>query len=144
VAINLIIKRFDPDMPFTLPSDSYTHPAGLDIYSSKRVVVRAGTFAQVHTNLAMAIPEDHYGLLLGRSSTFMKLGLFTHPGVIDPDYRGEVMGLVYNPSKQSVLLKQGSKLFQLTLHERKAVTLITRAWLPDSARGEKGIGSSGN
>lgn len=66
----------------------------------------------VNTNIFGPLPKEFWGLLLGRSSSFLK-GLTITPGVIDNDYEGEIKIMV--ESTKNILLTKGDRIAQLVL-----------------------------
>lgn len=97
------------------------------------------------TGIAVAIPQGHVGLLFGRSSLGVKLGLdpANAVGVIDSDYRGEIKICLRNTSNVAAQVRQGDRIGQLVV-----VPVDTTQWeeateLPDTQRGAGGFGSTG-
>lgn len=136
--------RVRPDEWFTEPKQSYESDAGYDLTASRDVVVSPASFAEVPTNVAIALPNHIWGLLMGRSSTFYNKFLLVNNGVIDSGYRGELRALLFNPTSKRIVARKGERLFQLILMPR----LVNVPWqqvdtLPESPRGEKGFGSTG-
>jgi dUTP pyrophosphatase len=125
------------------PSKSYPGDAGFDLTVSRSVEVAPGAFASIPTNLAIALPAGHWGLLVGRSSTFHKKGLIVNTSIIDNGYRGEIFALVFNPSKQRIITHKGERLFQLIPLPLAAIAAREVDTLPPSERDTKGFGSSG-
>jgi dUTP pyrophosphatase len=133
--------------PFHVPTQGYSDDAGFDLYISRAVIIHPRTFAQIPSNCALAIPTGYFGLLLGRSSTFVKRHLMCHQGTIDAGYRGEIIGPVFNPMSKKVILYPGERIFQIiflplthNMGTRKFKMVLE---LPDSERQTHGIGSTG-
>lgn len=130
-----------------IPSYGTAHAAGLDLYSytDKDIIVKAGETVKVHTGVRVEIPEGYFGGVYPRSSTGVKkqLMLSNTIGVIDSDYRGEIMVFFYNYGKETQVIKNGDRLAQLVIqpYERCDIELVDN--LNDSARGEDGFGSTG-
>ncbi|WP_276861784.1 dUTP diphosphatase [Anaerococcus tetradius] len=130
-----------------IPSYGTAHAAGLDLYSytDKDIIVKAGETVKVHTGVRVEIPEGYFGGVYPRSSTGVKkqLMLANTIGVIDSDYRGEIMVFFYNYGKETQVIKNGDRLAQLVIqpYERCDIELVDN--LNDSARGEDGFGSTG-
>lgn len=141
----------DAVMPFIvgprgfLPTRGHANDAGLDLYVSEDVVVPAGQFVDIPTDVAGALPEGFWGLLTGRSSTLRKHGLLVHMGVIDQGYRGELFAGVMNLTDKPVAIHRGDRIAQLIL-----VPMSSRPYvplgvdqLPEGDRGTNGFGSTG-
>lgn len=99
-----------------------------------------------HTDLAIEIPKGYCGLLIPRSSIYKKsLWLTDNVGVIDSDYRGEIMA-VMKPTTDSVpsIYKQGERFCQLVIVPIPDITIVEASELGETERGEDGYGSTGN
>lgn len=127
---------------FTPPLRSKPGDAGADLTCSQNVFIAPNQRAMVTTNIAVEIPEGHFGLLLPRSSAFYRKGLVVHPGTIDPTYRGELRILVWNVAPKAVYLGEGDSIAQLVIVPYVEVTFIDRP-LTVTERGENAFGSTG-
>ena len=97
-----------------------------------------------HTGIAMAIPENHVGLLFPRSSVFKQdLILSNCVGVIDSSYRGEIMLKFRTMQPFSKRYSVGERIGQLIIMPYPSVEFSEVDSLPESDRGEGGYGSSG-
>lgn len=145
--MNIKCIRVRSNETFHIPTQGYENDAGFDLYVSRACVVHPKTFAQIPTNCALAIPTGYWGLLLGRSSTFFKRHLMTHQGTVDAGYRGEIMGLVYNPTTRKVTLYPCERVFQIIIqpltHNLCTRNIKVVQELPSSARDKAGFGSTG-
>lgn len=121
--------------------------AGADLYAvlDTPLTISAGETVLVHTGLAVEIPEGFVGLVCARSGLATKQGLApaNKVGVIDADYRGEVMVALYNHSGEARTIESGERVAQLVL-----VPYLTAAYeqadsLTDTLRGDGGFGSTG-
>ena len=93
----------------------------------------------------VAIPVGFEGQIRPRSGNALKYGLSmpNSPGTIDCDYRGEVKVLVVNLGQAPVTITRGMRIAQLIIAPVARASLQVVEALPDSARGEKGFGSTG-
>jgi dUTP diphosphatase len=131
------------DARATLPTRGSASSAGLDLYSIEDVEIQPRGRSVVRTGLAVAIPEDFYGRIAPRSGLAVKQGLDVLAGVIDADYRGEILCALYNTGDLPIHLSAGSKICQLIIE--KIITPIA-AWsddLTETSRGSGGFGSTG-
>jgi dUTP pyrophosphatase len=115
----------------------------LDLFSLEEVLIQPRQRALVRTGLAVAIPEGFYGRVAPRSGLAVKEGLDVLAGVIDADYRGEILCALYNTGDLPIHLPARSKICQLIVE--KIITPIA-AWsddLSETARGAGGFGSTG-
>ena len=136
------------DEPYFIPERPHANDAGFDMTLSRDVVLEPGTLAALPTNVAVALPDHMWALLVGRSSTFYRRSLLVNAGIIDPGYRGEIMGLVYNFGRDRIIAHKGEKLFQLVpitqVSEDFKWEYVRRGKdLPVSHRGASGVGSTG-
>jgi dUTP pyrophosphatase len=135
--------------------------AGYDIYAAKDATIYVGTSTWIPTGLYLQIPSSglypRVGLIRDRSSMAGK-HVFTHAGVIDSSYRGEVkinMSYFPDPDKwidrddTSVLgfpIKAGDKIAQLIIVQHIAwhtQRVLSVEDLSETERGEQGFGSTG-
>lgn len=130
------------------PSRASVGAAGYDIYSAEEVAIWPNDRALVSTQIALAIPEGHYGRIAPRSGLSVR-GIDIAAGVIDSDYRGEVKVLIcVNPSVESEHYKTldihiGDRIAQLILEKISTPPCDVVEELPESIRGAGGFGSTG-
>jgi dUTP pyrophosphatase len=136
------VKRLHPDA--TLPTKAYNGDAGWDLYSVERVLVGAGQKADIPTGIAVAVPEGYVGVIVGRSSTWRKHQSMTILGVIDAGYRGELFACVRSDGRVGFQVDKGERVAQMLILPVPDMWCDWVDELPDSHRGEKGWGSSGN
>jgi dUTP pyrophosphatase len=137
----LSFKRLDPNA--VLPTRGSLLAAGLDIYALEDLTIPPGDRVLARTGLAVAIPEGYYGRLAPRSGLATKQGLDTLAGVIDADYRGEILCLLYNAGDETIQLSAQSKICQLIIEK---IITPDAAWaddISDTERGDGGFGSTG-
>jgi dUTP pyrophosphatase len=137
----LSFKRLDPNA--ILPARGSSRAAGLDIYAIEALTIQPAERVLARTGLAVAIPEGYYGRLAPRSGLATQKGLDTLAGVIDADYRGEVLCLLYNAGDESIQLPAQSKICQLILEKIITPTAIWADEISDTVRGGGGFGSTG-
>ena len=127
-----------------LPSRGSAGAAGLDLFSVEEVTLEAcGGRAAVRTGLAVALPRGFYGRVAPRSGLALRHGLDVLAGVIDSDYRGEIVCALVNHGGESVTLAAGQRVAQLIV---EAIITPEAAWadaLDETARGASGFGSTG-
>lgn len=102
----------------------------------------AGSTAAVPTGIAMEFPSTHGALVEDRSGLAMR-GVTTLAGVIDPGYRGELKVVMTNLSPEPVEIGAGERIAQLRIVQRIEAAFEEVAELAESARGERGFGSTG-
>ncbi|HCO61971.1 MAG TPA: dUTP diphosphatase [Clostridiales bacterium] len=139
------IKRLDSRAK--LPVYSSEQAAGADLYAlcDQSVDIAPGETALIRTGLALAIPQGYVGLVYARSGLATKQGLApaNKVGVIDSDYRGELMVALYNQSGQVRTVSCGDRIAQLVITPYLTAQFEEREALDDTQRGAGGFGSTG-
>ena len=135
-----------------LPTQGSAAAAGYDLYSVDTFCIEPGETRLVHTGLAMEIPENFWGGIYARSGLATKKGLrpANCVGVIDSDYRGEIMVALHNDSSSIQHIDAGDRIAQLVFHQQCVIYPDENGniWqviedLSDTSRGEGGFGSTG-
>lgn len=141
--MNVNIKKLNPDA--ILPTYGSADAAGADLCSIEEVTVAPGETKLVHTGLAMAIPQGYGGFIFARSGLATKRGLApaNKVGVIDADYRGEIMVALYNQGQTAQTVERGERIAQLVLLPCPQAQFNLCEELDDTDRGEGGFGSTG-
>ena len=130
-----------------LPTYGSPEAAGADLYAclEEDVVIAPGKTAFVPTGFAMAVPKGCAGLIYARSSMGTKRGLApaNKVGVIDSDYRGEVMVALHNHSQDDQTVQPGERVAQLVITPVFTPGFAETDDLTDTVRGIGGFGSTG-
>ncbi len=140
--------RIKVDHPKYVPEVKTEYSAGADLKAKTDtpIIIKPNESAEVHTGVYLEIPEGHVGLLFIRSS-FGKRGLMlkNSVGVIDSDYRGEVVAQVINNSKDDIVLNDTERFTQIVvvpcLTLKNNLEVVKE--LDETERGEGGFGSTG-
>ncbi len=116
-----------------------------DVYAAEPAWISAGGSALVPTGWAMQIPKGYCVKLYARSGLATKHGvrLVNGVGIIDSDYRGEVMVALVNASTLSYQVKAGDRIAQFMLERVEPTALMVVSELDNTARGAGGFGSTG-
>lgn len=130
-----------------LPTYGSEFSAGADLYAlcEEDILFLPGETKFVHTGLAMEIPEGYAGLIYARSGLACKRGLApaNKVGVVDADYRGEVMVALHNHSDSVQKVGAGERIAQLVVTPFLKAEFFEEENLSDTVRGEGGFGSTG-
>jgi dUTP pyrophosphatase len=137
----LKVKKLGPDA--TLPIRAYQGDAALDLYSAENLSVSANGSVMVKTKIALEIPHGYVGLVWDRSGLAAKSGITTMGGVIDSNYRGEVMVILHNTKSENFEVKAGDRIAQLLIQKIESPEIVEVQELEESVRGDKAFGSSG-
>lgn len=126
-----------------VPKRGSSYAAGWDICASAEVVVAAGQVAKVPTGLHLIIPSSHYGQLMSRSGLAAKNNVTVEGGVIDSDYRGEIMVILRNGGGEPYTVKEGDRVAQLLFIRVPAVAFdeVTEKQFAALSTAESGSGS---
>ena len=130
-----------------LPTYGSAFSAGADLYAciDTDVTVEPGKTVLIHTGLSMEIPEGLVGLIYARSGLATKRGLApaNKVGVVDSDYRGEIMVALHNHSDLPQTVAHGERIAQMVFAPYYAADFVLVDDLTETARGEGGFGSTG-
>lgn len=130
-----------------VPSYGTAYSAGADLYSAMQedVIIAPETTKFIKTGIAIEIPEGLVGLIYARSGMACKKGLApaNKVGVIDSDYRGEIIVALYNHSDSAVTVAKGDRIAQLVLTPYIKADFEEADELDDTVRGDGGFGSTG-
>ena len=128
-----------------LPFHGSDAAAGYDLYADQDCVINPGESIKVSTGIAMAIPDGYWGGIYARSGLATKQGLRPSncTGVIDPDYRGQIIIALYNDSQTRRIIHKGDKIAQMIISPFLYWQIKEVKKLDDTDRGSGGFGSTG-
>lgn len=130
-----------------VPTYGSDYAAGADLYAAidEPLTINPGETKFVPTGLAFEIPEGYAGFVYARSGLASKRGLApaNKVGVVDSDYRGEVMNAIYNHGKEPQTIEPGERTAQMVIAPYITANFILSDSLDDTDRGEGGFGSTG-
>lgn len=130
-----------------LPTYGSAQAAGADLYAclDETVTIAPGETALIPTGIAMELPAGLVGLVYARSGLATKRGLApaNKVGVIDSDYRGEILVALYNHGTVHQTVQPGERVAQLVITPYVAAHFEETKSLSDTARGAGGFGSTG-
>lgn len=126
-----------------IPTLADADAAGYDLYSSVEMTITPGTRNLVKTDIAMDIPENHYGQIKSRSSIAWKNKVDVGAGVIDRNYRGEIKVLLINMSNETFHINVHDRIAQIVFIKYSTFTVENVDQLSETSRGSFGFGSTG-
>ena len=139
------IKKIDESA--VVPSYGSDFAAGADLYAvaNEPIEILPHETAMIHTGLCIEVPEGYAGLVYARSGIASKRGLApaNKVGVIDADYRGEIMVALHNHSNMAQTIESGERIAQLVITPFLRADFCVADELSDTVRGEGGFGSTG-
>ena len=121
------------------------HAAGLDCFAPYDFIIPSGTRMMINLGFAVELPPSTCGLLKSCSGLAIQFGLDVMAGVIDSDYRGEIIVLLFNAGSKPVVFKRGNKICQLIvvpiLLDFKLIPFESDELLSTTYRGNAGLGA---
>ena len=143
--VKIAVKKLDGRA--VLPTYGSEFAAGADLYAllEEELCILPQETKLVRTGLSMEIPEGYAGLIYARSGLASKRGLApaNKVGVIDSDYRGEVMVALHNHSAVAQKVAVGERIAQLVVTPFLKVDFEETEVLSETVRGVGGFGSTG-
>lgn len=147
-----VMFKIDKTKPHAkMPKANRKGDVGYDIVAAEDVTIPPGEIRKVPTGVYLA----NMPLTLQGASAFIKIegrsgmaldGVFPVGGIIDPTYRGEIMGVLFNSSKEPYEIKAGDRIAQMLLYSvytADDVKFVETNKISETNRGDKGFGSSG-
>ena len=134
----------------TLPVRGSKEAAGLDLVADiqngyKMTVIRPHETEVIHTGLSAEVPKGCFAGIYARSGLATKRGLRPSNcvGIIDSDYRGEILVAIYNDSDETQAIYHGDRIAQMIIQPYVAVEIEEADDLEETERGAGGFGSTG-
>lgn len=145
MAVNVNIKKLKESA--VIPTYGSDFAAGADLYAcmDEPMTINPGETQFVKTGIALEIPEGYAGLIYARSGLACKQGLApaNKVGVVDADYRGEIMVALHNHSNEAKTIEPKERIAQLVITPFLAASFTEVDVLSDTVRGADGFGSTG-
>lgn len=143
--VSVRIQKLRPDA--TAPTYGSEQAAGADLYAclSEAVTISPGETQMIPTGVAMELPAGLVGLVYARSGLATKRGLApaNKVGVIDSDYRGEILVSLHNHGVAAQTVQPGERVAQLVIAPYVTAQFEEAEELSDTVRGAGGFGSTG-
>jgi dUTP pyrophosphatase len=135
------VDAIDPE--YAYPTDS-----GFDLYSTEEITIESFGRALIPTGLHFDIPDGYEIQVRSKSGLALKQGLMVlnSPGTVDQGYTGEIKIILFNTSKDSIIIKKGQKVAQGVLApvvSGKWLELIKVDNIEGKDRSDNGFGSTG-
>lgn len=148
--IKVKFKRIHPDA--LLPTQGTEESVGYDLHAyiksedgrpSKKIIA-PHTVWNIATGVALETPKGYFATVCSRSGIAKQsLSVCNSPGIIDPDYRGEIRVLLHNGGYEFATIHHEDRVAQLIFFPATFVEIVESQTLSETARGEKGLGSTG-
>lgn len=145
--MNTIIKIKKLSENATIPKYSSEEAAGADLHAcnGNPITINPHETFMIHTDISLEMPKGIVALVFARSGLASKKGLApaNKVGVIDSDYRGEIMVPLHNHTNIPVTIEDGERIAQIIFMPYLTADFIETDTLSDSERGTGGFGSTG-
>lgn len=141
----LKVKKLKKDA--ILPTYGSEYAAGADLYAclQEDITILPHRTVMIGTGLAFEIPSGYAGFVYARSGIASKRGVApaNKVGVIDSDYRGELIVALHNHSEQPQTVGKNERIAQIVIAPYLKVAFTEAEELSETTRGEGGFGSTG-
>lgn len=131
-----------------IPTQGSKYAAGYDLYAAidAPITIKSEETVKIGTGLAFELPEGFFAGIFARSGLATKQGLrpANCVGVVDCDYRGEVIVAIHNDSNRNTVIAPGDRIAQMILLPYQSMEFTEVNDLNETDRGDGGFGSSGN
>ncbi len=131
-----------------IPTQGSQYAAGYDLYAAidTPITIKSEETVKIGTGLAFELPEGFFAGIFARSGLATKQGLrpANCVGVVDCDYRGEVIVAIHNDSNRNTVIAPGDRIAQMILLPYQSMEFTEVNNLNETDRGDGGFGSSGN
>ena len=130
-----------------MPTRGSEKAAGYDLYActSSQIIIAPHDTVKISTGISMEIPDGYFGGVFARSGLATEQGLRPSNccGVIDSDYRGDVIVALHNDTNMPQTIQPMERVAQLIIMPYLPVEFEEVDTLSDTDRGDKGFGSTG-
>lgn len=146
--MNIKIRKLNQNA--VIPTHGSEYSAGYDLYAcmdtNESLTIKPHQTVKIYTGVAVAIPEGYFGGIYARSGVASKRGLrpANCVGVIDSDYRGEIIVALHNDSEVEQLVVGGERIAQLVVMPFLPIDFVVVDELDETDRGDGGFGSTGS
>jgi dUTP pyrophosphatase len=125
------------------PSRGSEYAAGYDLYSAEEVTVHSGCVGLISTGLQIQMPIGVYGRIAPRSGLAISNMISVGGGVIDPDYRGTIVVILFNHGQSPFHVRQLTRIAQIIFEKIQSFKWVESKHLDTTHRKDRGFGSTG-
>lgn len=136
IKIKIVSENYVP------PIRATANAAALDLHSPHKIILAPGKSHMIPLGFCMEIPPQYFMQLVTRSSLAVR-GVMTLGGIIDSDYRGQVLLLLHNLSPLPIKIEIGDRIGQGIIMKYYKLNLVHVSELNPTERGLLGFGSTG-
>lgn len=138
--MSINIKKLHPEAKF--PEYKSKEAAGCDFYALKDAVINPGETQKIPTGISMEVPFGFYIRIEDRSGLGL-MGIHKVAGIIDSDYRGEILIVLHNTTKEVFKIEKHDRIAQGIVSPVSQVVFREVSELSSTERGERGFHSTG-
>ena len=140
-----IVKFKKLDEKAKQPEYGSENANGADLFALNDHVIDPGKTVKIQTGIALELNDDYAGFIMARSGMACNRGLApaNKVGLIDTDYRGEIIVALHNHGEQTQIIESGDKVAQLVIIKLPQANFIEVEDLDKTERGDGGFGSTG-
>ena len=142
------VKPVSAELLKSMPEYKTTGASAMDLVAAidKDIIIPAGEIKMIPTGIAIELPVGYVALIYARSGLASKKGLApaNKVGVVDADYRGEVMVALHNHGTVAQTIEAGERIAQMVIAPFITANFIESETLEDTVRGAGGFGSTGS
>jgi dUTP pyrophosphatase len=140
----LLLIEYDCQEIDLQPTRAHPSDAGADLRAAEDYIIRPHTAGLVDTGVRIAIPVGYFGMVVSRSGhSKQRISLANRVGVIDSDYRGNIMVRLENLGEHDFVIRRLDRIAQLIITPCLLPEFILADTLDDTTRGDGGFGSTG-
>lgn len=136
----ILVKRLTETAQ--LPKREHEQDAGADLFADEEKTIEPHTRAAIKTGISIQLPPDCYGKLASRSGLSKKFCVDVQAGIIDQNYRGEIIVLLHNSGPEPFLVTRETKIAQLICEPIRLPKIFETLELSNTDRGLNGFGST--
>ena len=126
-----------------VPQQATSEAAAMDLYTTTTTSIAPGEQITLNTGVVMALPSGYHAQIQIRSSYALKHRARVETGLIDSDYRGELIIIMSNNGHEPIKIECGDRVAQMVISKDPTVTYQVQHELSATARNKKGFGSTG-
>jgi dUTP pyrophosphatase len=125
-----------------IPTRGSVNAAGYDLYTTETYELKVGERKAFKTDICLSIVHDFFGRISPRSGLSVKKGIDVMAGVIDEDYRGEILVVLINLGQENVIINEGDKIAQIIFQQYGTTIFNQVDDLDTTVRNDGRFGSS--
>ncbi|MEG0979280.1 MAG: dUTP diphosphatase [Oscillospiraceae bacterium] len=143
----MILKIMKTSEKAVVPQRATNGSAGMDLYAciDEPITIPARGYAKIPTGIAISIEPDYAAMIYARSGLAIKhgIGLLNSVGIVDSDYRGEIIVGLVNQFDVDYEIKPLERIAQMVIQPVASPEVVECDSLDDTQRGAGGFGSTG-